>query len=176
MTKMRDWRVGIRLGLAFVFILSGLLAVAGVSRWAVVTLSSTVGSLYENNTVAGTELAKASTALLRYRNQVIQIIGVQSKEDFQEMYAEIPKLQDQVHRYVAAYKTHPKGVSGAHDENAEFAAIEKGLEDYFAIEKRTIDRIKTAFEVGDPKETERLRQAAIQNSFYGAGPTMNMAG
>ena len=31
-------------------------------------------------------------------------------------------------------------------------------------------------EASDQKEKERLRQAAIQNSFYGAGPTMNVAG
>lgn len=176
MLKMRNWRVGLRLGLAFAFILSGLLVVAGVSRWAVMTLSTTVSSLYENNTVAGTELAKASTALLRYRNQVIQIIGAQNKEDFQEMNAELPKLQEEVRRYVGAYKAHPKGLSGSHDEQAEFETVEKGIEEYFALEKRTIDRIKAAVEAADPKELERLRQAAIQNSFYGAGPTMNIAG
>ncbi|MGE0642099.1 MAG: methyl-accepting chemotaxis protein [Nitrospira sp.] len=173
---MKNWPVGMRLGLAFAFILSGLLAVAGVSRWAVMTLSDTIASLYQDNALAGTELAKMSTALLRYRNQVIQIIGVQSKEDFQEMFVELPKHEEAVRRYLTAYKGHHKRTSGAHDETAESAAVEKGIDDYLALEKRTIDRIKTAMEAADAKETERLRQAAIQNSFYGAGPTMNMAG
>ncbi|MBS0153184.1 MAG: HAMP domain-containing protein [Nitrospira sp.] len=173
---MKHWSVGIRLGLGFAFILSGLLAIAGVSRWAILTLSDTITSLYQDNAVAGTELAKMSTALLRYRNQVIQIIGVQSKDDFQEMQAELPKLETDVRQYLTAYKGHTKGTSGAHEEKAESATVEKGIEDYFALEKRTIDRMKSSMEAGDSKETERLRQAAIQNSFYGAGPTMNMAG
>ncbi|MBS0151862.1 MAG: HAMP domain-containing protein [Nitrospira sp.] len=173
---MKHWSVGIRLGLGFAFILSGLLAIASVSRWAILTLSDTITSLYQDNAVAGTELAKMSTALLRYRNQVIQIIGVQSKDDFQEMQAELPKLETDIRQYLTAYKGHTKGTSGTHDEKAESVTVEKGIEDYFSLEKRTIDRMKSSMEARDSKETERLRQAAIQNSFYGAGPTMNMAG
>ena len=173
---MKHWPVRIRLGLAFAFILSGLLAVAGVSRWAILTLSDTITSLYQDNAVAGTELAKMSTALLRYRNQVIQIIGVQNKDDFQEMQTELPKLEGDIRRYLTAYKQHTKGKSGEHDETVESVTVEKGIDDYLSLEKRTTDRIKSAMETGDSKETERLRQAAIQNSFYGAGPTMNMAG
>jgi|CXWL01.1.fsa_nt_gi methyl-accepting chemotaxis protein len=173
---MKHRPVSVRLTLAFIFVLSGLLIMAGVSRWAIETLSGTIGSLYRDNTVAGTELAKASNALLRYRNHIIQIIGVQSKEDLEEMYAELPKLTEEIRQYLKAYQQHEKRTSGTHDETKEFAALETGIEEYFVLEKRTIDRLKSAMEASDQKEKERLRQAAIQNSFYGAGPTMNVAG
>ncbi len=79
--------------------------------------------------MAGTELAKASNALLRYRNHIIQIIGVQSKEDLEEMYAELPKLTEEIRQYLKAYQQHDKRTSGTHDETKEFAALETGIEE-----------------------------------------------
>jgi methyl-accepting chemotaxis protein len=132
--------------------------------------------MYQDNTVAGTELAKTSTALLNYRNLIIQIIGTQTKEDFDEMMLELPKHRADVEKYLLAYQARSKRSIGKRDEAKDFTALQRGLEEYFVLDQRTVDRIKVAMVAKDPKETERLRQAAIQNSFYAAGPSMNAAG
>jgi methyl-accepting chemotaxis protein len=173
---MKNLPVGMRLALAFTLVLTGLLVTAGAAWWAIGTLSDTVSSMYQDNTVAGTELAKTSTALLNYRNLVIQIIGTQSKEDFEEMAAELPTHRANVEQYLQSYQVRKKRTVAKHDESKDFSALQQGIEEYFALDQRTIDRIKAAMAVVDPKEKERLRQAAIQNSFYAAGPSMNAAG
>lgn len=173
---MKNLPVGMRLALAFTLVLTGLLVTAGAAWWAIGTLSDTVSSMYQDNTVAGTELAKTSTALLNYRNLVIQIIGTQSKEDFDEMAAELPTHRANVEKYLQSYQVRKKRAVAKHDESKDFAALQQGIEEYFALDQRTIDRIKAAMAAADPKEKERLRQAAIQNSFYAAGPSMNAAG
>ncbi|MEQ1563383.1 MAG: methyl-accepting chemotaxis protein [Nitrospiraceae bacterium] len=173
---MKNLPVGMRLALAFTLVLTGLLVTAGAAWWAIGTLSDTVSSMYQDNTVAGTELAKTSTALLNYRNLVIQIIGTQSKEDFDEMAAELPTHRANVEQYLQSYQVRKKRAVAKRDESKDFAALQQGIEEYFALDQRTIDRIKAAMAAADPKEKERLRQAAIQNSFYAAGPSMNAAG
>ncbi len=173
---MKNLPVGIRLALAFALVLTGLLVTAGAAWWAIGTLSDTVSSMYQDNTVAGTELAKTSTALLNYRNLVIQIIGTQSKEDFDEMAAELPTHRANVEQYLQSYQVRKKRTVAKRDESKDFSALQQGIEEYFALDQRTIDRIKSAMAAVDPKEKERLRQAAIQNSFYAAGPSMNAAG
>ena len=173
---MKNLPVGMRLALAFTLVLTGLLVTAGAAWWAIGTLSDTVSSMYQDNTVAGTELAKTSTALLNYRNLVIQIIGTQSKEDFDEMAAELPTHRASVEQYLQSYQVRKKRTVAKHDESKDFAALQQGIEEYFALDQRTIDRIQAAMAAVDPKEKERLRQAAIQNSFYAAGPSMNAAG
>jgi methyl-accepting chemotaxis protein len=173
---MKNLPVGMRLALAFTLVLTGLLVTAGAAWWAIGTLSDTVSSMYQDNTVAGTELAKTSTALLNYRNLVIQIIGTQSKEDFDEMAAELPTHRANVEQYLQSYQVRKKRTVAKHDESKDFSTLQQGIEEYFALDQRTIDRIKAAMVAVDPKEKERLRQAAIQNSFYAAGPSMNAAG
>jgi methyl-accepting chemotaxis protein len=173
---MKNLPVGMRLALAFTLVLTGLLVTAGAAWWAIGTLSDTVSSMYQDNTVAGTELAKTSTALLNYRNLVIQIIGTQSKEDFEEMAAELPTHRANVEQYLQSYQVRKKRTVAKHDESKDFSTLQQGIEEYFALDQRTIDRIKAAMAAVDPKEKERLRQAAIQNSFYAAGPSMNAAG
>ena len=173
---MKNLPVGMRLALAFTLVLTGLLVTAGAAWWAIGTLSDTVSSMYQDNTVAGTELAKTSTALLNYRNLVIQIIGTQSKEDFDEMAAELPTHRANVEQYLQSYQVRKKRTVAKHDESKDFSTLQQGIEEYFALDQRTIDRIKAAMAAVDPKEKERLRQAAIQNSFYAAGPSMNAAG
>jgi len=173
---MNNIPIGIRLALAFALVLSGLLVTAGAAWWAIDMLSTTVTKMYQDNTIAGTELARSSTALLNYRNLIIQIIGTQSKEDFDEMAAELPKHRAAVERYIEAYQTRTMHRTAQHDEAAEFSALKQGIDEYLALDQRTIERIKASMNAGDPKEKERLRQAAIQNSFYAAGPSMNAAG
>lgn len=168
--------VGIRLAIAFAIVLIGLLVTASAAWWSIDRLSQTVSVMYQDNTVAGTELAKTSTALLNYRNLIIQIIGTQSKEDFDEMMLELPKYRADVEKYLLSYQARPKRTTATRDEAKDSASLKKGLEEYFALDKRTVDRIQSAMAAKDPKETERLRQAAIQNSFYAAGPSMNAAG
>lgn len=168
--------VGIRLAIAFAIVLIGLLVTAAAAWWSIDRLSHTVSIMYQDNTVAGTELAKTSTALLSYRNLIIQIIGTQSKEDFDEMMLELPKHRADVDKYLLSYQAHPKRTTATRDEAKDSESLKKGLEEYFALDKRTIDRIRSAMDAKDPKEMERLRQAAIQNSFYAAGPSMNAAG
>lgn len=168
--------VGIRLAIAFTIVLIGLIVTASAAWWSIDRLSHTVSVMYQDNTVAGTELAKTSTALLNYRNLIIQIIGTQSREDFDEMMLELPKHRADVDKYLLSYQGRQKRTTATRDEAKDSDALKTGLEEYFALDKRTIDRIRSAMDAKDPKETERLRQAAIQNSFYAAGPSMNAAG
>lgn len=173
---MKNIPVGMRLALAFAFVLTGLLVTAGAAWWTIDVLSATVADMYQSNTIAGTELARSSTALLNYRNLIIQIIGTQSKEDFDEMATELPKHRADVEKYILAFESRSKHSSAEHDEAKEFSTLKQGIEEYFALDQRTIERIKASLNSTDPKEKERLRQAAIQNSFYAAGPSMNAAG
>lgn len=173
---MKNIPVGMRLALAFAFVLAGLLVTAGAAWWAIGVLSTTVADMYQDNTIAGTELARSSTALLNYRNLIIQIIGTQSKEDFDEMATELPKHRADVEKYIQAFESRTKHSSAEHDEAKEFSTLKQGIEEYFALDQRTIERIKASLNSTDLKEKERLRQAAIQNSFYAAGPSMNAAG
>lgn len=173
---IKNISVGVRLGIAFAIVFLGLAVTAVAAWWSIERLSNTVTVMYQDNTVAGTELAKTSTALLSYRNLIIQIIGTQTKEDFDEMMLELPKHRADVDRYMFSYQARSKRTTGQRDELKDFTALQRGLEEYFALDQRTLDRIKAAMLAKDPKETERLRQAAIQNSFYAAGPSMNAAG
>lgn len=174
--RLKDISVGSRLTLAFSTTLVGLLLIAAVGWWTTNSLFQTIDNIYQDDKLAEAELGNISTALLRYRNQMIQIIGTKSEDDFETLATDLPGLRTALNGALLAYQQREKRLSFTHNEGAEFNAVEAALKEYFALEQRTLDRMRAALAAADLKEAERLRQAAIQNSFYAAGPSMNAAG
>ncbi|MDH4185933.1 MAG: MCP four helix bundle domain-containing protein, partial [Nitrospira sp.] len=116
-----NWPIRYRLALAFGAILTAL-GLTAVTTWlSLNSLSESVQAIYEDHTVAGTELAKTSTALLRYRNQIIQILGVQTEAELAEIKESLTQYRADIDATIQTYQNHPKRVSGIHDEAKELA-------------------------------------------------------
>ena len=75
-----------KLMLGFV-LLGAVTALASLAINAgIVQLQENLRIVYEDYTVAGTDLARTANNVMRYRNNVILGIGTASREDFQRFY------------------------------------------------------------------------------------------
>jgi len=172
--RMKDWPIGIRVGGGFGFLILGMAAIAYVGWSHLGKVEENAREIYEETAIPGTELAKMSTDLLRYRNRVIHAIGASSAEDFAEFTQDLPALEARVNQTLLDYKAKQYKLGASADRSAtHMRVLQETLNSYWALDHRTVDHLRQAWKTGNAQEGERLRGAARQNAFIAAGPALD---
>jgi methyl-accepting chemotaxis protein len=154
------------------------MAIIAVSGWRGLSqVQENTREIYEEFTVAGTELATVGTDLLKYRNRVIMSIGAASIEDFNEFSGELPGLQQHVNETLTRYRSKLTAPSSSgRDPQKHFKDLDEILQAYWALDRRTIEQTRQSWKAATPQDSERLRNAAKQNAFFTSGPTLDATG
>ena len=172
--RMKDWPIGIRVGGGFGFLILGMAAIAYVGWSHLGKVEENAREIYEETAIPGTELAKMSTDLLRYRNRVIHAMGASSAEDFAEFTQDLPALEARVNQTLLDYKAKQYKLGASADRSAtHMRVLQETLNSYWALDHRTVDHLRQAWKTGNAQEGERLRGAARQNAFIAAGPALD---
>ncbi|MBI5855942.1 MAG: methyl-accepting chemotaxis protein [Nitrospirae bacterium] len=175
--RFKDLSIGVRVGGGFALLVLGMAVVAGSGWQGLNRVQQNTRFLYEDAVVLEAEFGTATTALLRYRNRVIQAVGAASVEDFKELAGELDGLKDfaeQMLRSATEKLTHASSNSEATAK--QVAALQEALTAYWGLDKRTIDQTRASWAAATPADAERLRNAAKQNAFFTAGPALDAAG
>lgn len=174
--RFKDLPIGLRVGGGFGLLVLGMSVVAGAGWQGLNRVQQNTRFLYEDAVVLEAEFGAATTALLRYRNRVIQAVGAPSLEDFKEFSGELTGLKDQAQALLRSATEKLKQASaGSETTGKQVAALEEALTAYWGLDKRTVEQAKAAWEAGAPADAERLRNAAKQNAFFTAGPALDAA-
>lgn len=175
--RFQDLPIGVRVGGGFALLVLGMTVVAGAGWVGLDRLQQNTRFLYEDAVVLEAEFGAATTALLRYRNRVIQTVGAPSIEDFKEFSGELAGLKDQAQAMLRSATEKFKQMTGNDEAAAKNVVdLEEALTAYWGLDKRTVEQTKASWEAGTPADAERLRNAAKQNAFFTAGPALDAAG
>jgi len=180
--RMKDWPVGVRVGVGFFTLNLGMIIVAVGGWWGLQQVQSDLRLIYEQYTVPSTKLVTVSTNLLRYRNSVIQAIGARNPEEFEEFSGDLPtvekKIRTPLEEYASLYSTEPGADDPQSDKEPEPGSVEalnQALNDYFWLDDRTIKQATAGWKAENPEDRARLQQAAQQNGFFTTGPGLDQA-
>ncbi|TKB79710.1 MAG: HAMP domain-containing protein, partial [Nitrospira sp.] len=174
--RFKDVPIGLRVGGGFAALVLGMAVVAGSGWQGLNRVQQNVRAIYEDAVVLEADFGIATTALLRYRNLVIQSVGAASVEDFKEFSGELPGLKDLAEQTLRSAAEKLKQAS-ADSEAAtkQVTALTEALAAYWGLDKRTIDQTRASWNAAVPADAERLRNAAKQNAFFTAGPALDAA-
>lgn len=172
--RVKDFPIGIRVGAGFALLMVGMAVVAGAGWQGLNRVQENVWSIYEDAVVLEAEFGIATTALLRYRNLVIQSVGAASLEDFKEFAGELPGLKDLAEQTIGSATDKLTKVSTESEAaTKQVAALKEALTAYWGLDQRTIEQARASWAATLPADTERLRNAAKQNAFFTAGPALD---
>lgn len=172
--QIKDWPIGVRVGSGFGFLIVGMAAIAYVGWSHLGKVEENAREIYEESAIPGTELAKMSTDLLRYRNRVIQAVGAVSAEDFAEFTQDLPDLEVRIKQNLLDYKGKQDKFSTVADQSAKhMVELQEALEAYWGLDRRTVEQVRHSWNTTNVQEGERLRAAARQNTFFTAGPALD---
>ena len=172
--RMQDWPMGIRVGGGFGFLIMGMAAIAYVGWVNLGKVEENAREIYQSSTIPGTELAKMSTDLLRYRNRVIQAVGAASEEDFSEFTQDLPGLEARIKQTLLDYKAKQSQLGASADESTKHMQdLQEALDAYWGLDRRTVEQVRHSWKATNVQEGERLRGAARQNAFFTAGPALD---
>lgn len=172
--RMKDWPIGIRVGSGFGFLILGMAAIAYVGWSHLGKVEENAREIYEESAIPGTELAKMSTDLLRYRNRVIQAVGAVSAEDFVEFTQDLPELEARINKTLLDYKAKQSKLNANTEQSSKYMLeLQDALDAYWGLDRRTVEQVRLSWKSANAQEGERLRGAARQNTFFTAGPALD---
>ena len=172
----KDCPIGLRVGGGFAALVLGMAVVAGSGWQGLNKIQQNVRVIYEEAVVLEADFGMVTTALLRYRNRVIQAVGAASVEDFKEFTGELTGLKDLAEQMLqSATQKLTQSSANSGDTAKQVAALQEALTAYWGLDKRTIDQTRASWNATAAADVERLRNAAKQNAFFTAGPALDAA-
>ncbi|TKB73422.1 MAG: hypothetical protein E8D45_09340, partial [Nitrospira sp.] len=173
--RIRDWTIAAKLWGGLMVILAALVVLAGVARWEFLEQARHSRTIYETITVSTERLAALSTDLMRYRTQMILMLGTIDKEAFQEYRKELPVLRARMVQFAQEEVGLPKDlVERTPAYGAALKKLQEALLGYLDLEDRTVKRLALALESSSSDEAAHLRDGAIQNSYFASGGAMSV--
>lgn len=156
--RMKDWPIGIRVGSGFGFLILGMAAIAYVGWSHLGKVEENAREIYEESAIPGTELAKMSTDLLRYRNRVIQAVGAVSAEDFVEFTQDLPELEARINKTLLDYKAKQSKLNANTEQSSKYMLeLQDALDAYWGLDRRTVEQVRLSWKSANAQEGERLR-------------------
>ena len=144
-------------GLVVVIVLGmGLLGTAGI-----LSLREDLRVVYEDYTVAGTDLANLASDLLRYRNNVVTIVYSQDRTQVEAAYARQPALRQAMTKHLENYADSILRVSSTgRDEARDQKTFRAKFEAYLAFADSPMRYGLERWQAKTPEEAAALRQKA----------------
>ncbi len=153
----------------------GLLIAGGgtLSTISVMHVQESLRIVYEDYTVAGTDLAHAATALLRHRNNMLQALNTVDESAFRKTSAEQKTIEEKMSKSIEAYAATVLRVSRAgKNEARDLQVFRDALASYFMAAQTTLDFAGEAITATTREKGDVAREKARQNAAQNAGPKL----
>jgi methyl-accepting chemotaxis protein len=139
-------------------------------------LSATRESLrvvYEDYTVAATDLAHASTDLMRYRNNVIQATAAQDQETYTKFKNQQSDLKAKTLKSLEAYAATTLRVStSGRDEAKDLQTLREAITAYFPAAELSMSLAGDIWQAQSKQAADVIREKAKANATQNAGPKL----
>ena len=166
-----DLRIQWKMVLGFLLV-SALTLVAGLATGiGVMHLRENLRIVYEDYTVAGTDLARVSTGLLRYRNNIFLAMAAQDQATFDRIIGEQRALKAAIVQSLDAYAATTLRVSKARrDEARDLQKLREAMAEYFPAAEQTMQMTDEAIKAPSRERAEASLAKARANAIQNAGP------
>jgi len=159
------------LGFALMGMLMGVLG--GVAADGLTTLRESLRVVYEDYTVAATDLASVANNLNRTRTNDFLALDAATKADFDKVVARDAEITAAVQKPLAAYAATVLRVSrSGRNETKDLQTFRDAYAAYVAVTEMSIETMKRAWAAPTKEEMEALQAKARINSVQQAGPKM----
>ncbi|MBN9517580.1 PAS domain S-box protein, partial [bacterium] len=174
MRWFRDRQVITKLLLGFGLVAAAVAAVGLFGTRGILRTRDNMRVVYSDYTVAGTDMARVSNALMRYRNNVILGLAAQDRATFDRFRAEQPGLKKEIQGSLTAYAATILRVSkSGRSEQQDLDAARKALDEYLVAAELSFSIGEEAWAERDPAKAEAARDRGKANAAHNAGPKLN---
>ncbi len=162
---MNNLSVGTRLAGGIAALLLGMVVMAVLSVAVLRGIEINFDILYKDYTTAGTDLARAGTNLLHYRNMVVRSLGAESRGELDEYRTSLTQTREIITAPLRAYEGTVLRVSSTgRSEQEGLTALKHALDAYYAVNEKTMSLLASALEARDPRAAQQWREEARQHS------------
>ena len=121
-----------KLMLGFALMGAIMCALGGAAAQGLLTIRENLRIVYEDYTVAATDLARASTNLMRYRNRIALLLATPDQAAAEKVRAELPPIKEAILKSLGDYAATVLRVSrSGRDEAKDLKAFRERLDAYF---------------------------------------------
>ncbi|MGB4067975.1 MAG: MCP four helix bundle domain-containing protein, partial [Nitrospira sp.] len=122
--------------------------------------------VYEDYTVAATDLARTSTSLARYRNRIDLVLAAVDQTAAEKPRVEIPAIKEAMLTSLGAYAATVLRVSkSGRDEAKDLKAFREALDAYFPVSEEVLGLAAQSWQVRTSAEAAQLSEKAkVYNS------------
>ncbi|AMV28209.1 Methyl-accepting chemotaxis protein II [Gemmata sp. SH-PL17] len=131
--------------------------------------------LYADYTVAGTDLAKASVNLARFRNNMVFAVSARDQQTVDRILGTQRGLREQITSGLDAYAATELRVShSGRDERKDLDKVRAGVKAYFEAADQTAQALQNYWRADTDKEREGHKQK-MTAAMFSAGPKFETA-
>ena len=169
----RTTRLKLMLGFALMGVLMGVLG--GVAADGLTTLRESLRVVYEDYTVAATDLASVANNLNRTRTNDFLALDAATKADFDKVVARDAEITEAVQKPLAAYAATVLRVSrSGRNETKDLQTFRDAYAAYVAASEMSLETLKRAWASPTKQEMEALQAKARTNAVQQAGLKMEV--
>ncbi len=171
--KLTDLRIQWKMIFGFLLVSGITIAAGAIAGVGVMHLRENLRIVYEDYTVAGTDLARASTSLLRYRNNILLAMAAQDQAAVDKHLAQQEALKEGLTKSLDAYAATVLRLSrSGRDEARDLRSVREALAQYFPAAETTMALIREAVAATSKEKAEAAIAKAKVNAAQNAGPKL----
>ncbi|MDY3552429.1 methyl-accepting chemotaxis protein [Gemmata sp. JC717] len=156
-----DRSVATKLLLSFAAVCAAVVASGALGSNGLSQSRERMGILYADYTVAGTDLAKSSVNLSRYRNGVARAATAKDRHTAERLVDEQTPHRKQITDGLSAYAATVLRTSrSGRDERTDLDKVRAAMDAYFAAADRTVGAIRDYWAAGDKDRARRAEAVA----------------
>ena len=170
MNWFRNQTVMTKLLLGF-SVVCGIVAASGALAYrGLATSREGMRVLYADYTVAGTDLAKASINLARYRNNMVAAVSAKDQHTVDRILESQAALREQITTGLDSYAaTELRVARSGRDEKKDLDKVRVGVRAYFAAADQTAQALRSYWRATTDKEREEQKRKMAE-AMVAAGP------
>jgi len=166
-------RIQWKLMLAFSLVALIMVGAGCFAAFGLLQLRESLRIVYEDYTVAGTDLAHVATGLLRYRTNLMLAVSADEATAIDRLLVEQAALKEKIQTALAAYAATVLRVSkSGRNEARDLQALREALDLYFPEAERSLELIRQAMRAAGKEASESLRSQAKLNASQQAVPKL----
>ena len=169
----RNMKTMWKLMLGFALMSAIMCALGGIAAQGLSAIRESLRVVYEDYTVAGTDLASVAGNLNRTRTNDFMTVDALTKEEFEKVITQDVEITESVKKPLEAYAATVLRVSKTgRDEANDLKMFRDTYAVYVAATDISVELMKQAWNAQTKTEMEALRAKARSNATQNAGPKM----
>jgi methyl-accepting chemotaxis protein len=176
MKWFRNRKLMTKLTLGFLTVCMIVAGMGVLTSRGIIRLRENLRVVYEDYTVAGTDLAKAAGDLVRYRNTMIQAQFAKDRPSFEKYRGEMAEMRKQMTESLDKYATTTLRVSQkGRDEAKDLDTFRKKLAEFFPSSESLLDMVAQRWATSDEAEIQQRVELASAIGSDKVRPQLNAA-